>query len=105
MAVAAASVADIVVVIVRDNPLVERVAVVAAGSCTGTTSELLSGTMAELEVGLGLGLCLCFKFFDSESSLDYLLFLGVIFLLLLFLFVTPPPPVIIAAVSAVGFKM
>ena len=103
MASAAAAVVDVVVV--RDNPLVEGVAVVGAGKGTGPTAELLSGAKLGREVGFGLGFSLSFKFFNSESSsLDGLLFLEVLLLLFMFLF-SAPPPVVVAAVSAVGFTM
>ena len=93
-----------IVVVVRDNPLAEGVAVVGAGSGMGLTSESLSRARAGREVGFGLGFDLGFKLFNSESSsLDELLFLYVLFPLFLLLFSAPPPSVVVAAVSTVVF--
>ena len=103
---AAASVVDVIVVLVGDNPSAEGVAVVGAVSVTGPTAELLSGARAGREVGLGLGFGLGFELFDYESSsLDDLLFLEVLFLLFLFLFSALLTLVVVADVSAGGFMM
>ena len=66
MAVVAATTADavvdVVVVVVRDIPSLEGVAVVGAGSGTGTTVEYLYGVRAGQEVGFSLGFGLGFEF-------------------------------------------